>query len=183
MRKHLRFLRASSDSQAVSPTSSHPSPGFPPSIRVSQPGAEGDSEASAWRRRRSASPGRVGRPGRGRGRQGELRAAASFLVLPMIPATRGHRGLGFPSSAGKLFPFIKRHVISLGKREDPTVNVSFGYTDERGGAPGGWEAPLPASATHKPLMLCLFLSYAHTGRTQKRNPRCAGMNGRPLASC
>ena len=31
--------------------------------------------------------------------------------------------------------------------------------------------------------LPVSLVYTHTGRTQKRNPRCAGINGRPLGSC
>ena len=62
---------------------------------------------------------RAGRPGRGQGRPAALRAAASIPVLPVTPATSGVRGLGFPSSAGKRLPFIKRHVISLGRREDP----------------------------------------------------------------
>lgn len=83
------------------------------------------------------SPGWAGRSWRGQGRQGRLQASASFLVLPMIPMKRGHQRPGFPSSVEKLFPFIKRHVISPGKWEDPAVNGSFGYIDKRGGAPEG----------------------------------------------
>lgn len=55
----------------------------------------------------------------------------------MIPMKRGHQRPGFPSSVEKLFPFIKRHVISPGKWEDPAVNGSFGYIDKTGGAPEG----------------------------------------------
>lgn len=60
----------------------------------------------------------LGTPGEGRGSKEKLNSC--FFSSPSQDTMmRGHQGLGLPSSAEELFPFLKRHVISLGKWEDP----------------------------------------------------------------
>ena len=106
------------------------------------------------------------------GRAAQRTDTCFLLVLPLIPTTRGHRGLGFPSSTGKLFPFTKRPVISLAEMGGGTWRSSIGATLTREGKLP-FQPPILQN-TQTPGPLPVSLSYPHLGPHSPLPPAVEG---------
>lgn len=85
-----------------------------------------------WLKEADAAPGWAGLPSKGREGTGKGNSFSSSP--PRILMRRGHRGLGFLSSALKLFPFI----TEFGEDPDPTNSLQASATQTSWGTIPTW---------------------------------------------